>query len=47
MSGESLIGMGERVVALARRLGADEVTARVSRSASTELTQRAGTLQAK
>jgi len=45
MSGESLIGMGERVVALARRLGADEVTARVSRSASTELTQRDGQLE--
>lgn len=37
--------IGQSVVELARRLGADEVTARVGRSASTELTQRDGQLE--
>lgn len=45
MSAQELEDIGQQVVELARRLGADEVTARVSRSASTELTQRDGQLE--
>ena len=45
MSSDELVAIGQKVVELATRLGADEVTARVSRSASTELTQRDGRLE--
>lgn len=42
---DSLLEIGDRVVALARGLGADEVRAGIGRSVSTELTRRDGRIE--